>query len=347
MQININLKLGRFLLLFPVVGVVTFVLNPFASLDAQTEVSNEPIRIMLTLWPPNFLFYVAEEKGIFERNSVNVELLFDPDYFTASEKYALGDADGITIVFSDAVIQDSNGVDTKVVYNIDLSQVGDAIISKANNLTELRGKNIGVEGINSFSHLFALKALEKVGLSEGDVQFVDIPGSNTSNAIEKGEIDAGHTYSPFIEEATGKGQNVLIYANENPGIIVSVLAFHSDIVEERPADIENTLKSFNEALDFYKSNTAEAIQIMSTKSGLSKEEVTRGFNGTKLMSLQDNVLVSMKNDPKNTSSLFFSGEYISNFYIDRGVMSEYPILDEIIVSKFAADLYKKILSISN
>ena len=345
MDAGIGQRLARLLIIFLFTSVITLFLSPNSSLNAQTEVGSEPIRIMLTLWPPNFLFYVAEEKGIFEKNNVNVELLFDPDYFQASEKYALNDADGITIVFSDAIIHDSNGVETKVVYNIDSSLLGDAIISKANNLTELRGKIMGVEGINSFSHLFTLKALEKVGLSEGDVQFVDVPGPNTSNAIDKGEIDAGHTYSPFIEEATDKGQNVLIYANKNPGIIVSVLAFHSDIVEERPADIENILKSFNEALDFYKSNNEEAIQIMSAKSGLNKEEVTRGFNGTKLMSLQDNAFISM--NPKNTNSLFASGEFASTFYTDRGVLTENPVLSEIVEPKFVNDLYKKSQPLSN
>src|SRR5687767_11754369 len=98
------------------IGIITLVLTPLLSLHAQSDVSNQPIRIMLTLWPPNFLAYVAEERGIFERNGVYVELLFEPEYFVASEKYALGDADGITIVFSDAILHDSDGVDTKVVY---------------------------------------------------------------------------------------------------------------------------------------------------------------------------------------------------------------------------------------
>jgi NitT/TauT family transport system substrate-binding protein len=345
---NINLKLGRFLLLFPVVGVVSLVLNPYASLYAQTNLSDEPVRISVhSLWPPNALAYLAEEKGLFEKNGVNVELSSYPDYREVVESYALGEADGLTLVFSDVILQNAAGVETRVVYILDDSQFGDAIISKAKNLTELKGKKIGVEGISSFSHLFTLRALEKVGLSEADVQFVDIPAANTSRAIEKGEIDAGHTYSPFIDAATAKGYNVLITANENPGIITDVLAFRPNILEERPADIENIIKSYSEALSFYNKNTNEAVDIMSSKSGISKEEIIRGFNGTKLISLQDNVLVSMKNDPKNRSSLFASGDYISKFYIDRGVMSEYPILDEIIVSKFANDLYKKILSISN
>lgn len=331
---------GLFAILFSM-GIIAIVLTPFLSLHAQSDISNQPIRIMLTLWPPNFLAYVAEEKGIFETNGVDVELLFEPQYYVASEEYANGDADGITIVFSDAILQDADGIDTRVVYNIDSSQRGDAIIGKPNNLTELRGKKVGVEGINSFSHLFVLKALEKVGLTEGDVQFVDIPGPNTSQAIDNGEIDAGHTYSPFIEDATAIGYNTLIDGTGNPGIIVSVLAFHSDIVEERPTDIENILKSFNEAMDFYETNPAEAIQIMSQKSGLSKEDIVRGFNGTKLMSLQDNALIAMNTDPKNNNSLLTTGEYAATFYTDRGVMSEFPVLGEIVEPRFVKELYKK------
>jgi NitT/TauT family transport system substrate-binding protein len=302
--------------------------------------------IMQESWPPNLLLYVSEERGLFEKNGVKVELLFENDYHQALNRYAVGEVDGMLLVFSDAVLQNAAGIDTKVVYNHDISQFGDAIVGKAKNLTELKGKKVGVDGVNSFSHFFTLKALEKAGLSEGEVQFADISPANILAAIEKGEIDAGHTYSPFIEAATAKGYNVLSTAKDNPGIIADVLAFHRDILKERPADIENIIKSFSEALDFYNKNTSDAVDIISAKSGLSKEQIIQSFKGAKLMSLQENVLVSMKNDTKNTSSLFASGEDISNFYIERGIMSEYPFLNEIIEAKFVNDLYKKILSIT-
>jgi NitT/TauT family transport system substrate-binding protein len=341
MKVNNNLKLGKFLLLFLIAGVITFVLNPFVSLFAQINLSDRPVRILMhELWPPNYLLYLAEERGLFEKNGVNVELLFEFDYHQVLDRYSLGEADGMLLVFSDALLQNAAGIDTKVVYTLDISQFGDAIIGKAKNLTELKSKKVGIDGVNSFSHLFTLKALEKAGLSEGEVQFADIPPANILPAIEKGEIDAGHTYSPFIALATAKGYNILFTANDNPGIIADVLAFHRNILEERPADIENIVKSFSEALDFYNKNTNEAVDIISVKSGLSKEQIIQGFKGAKLMSLQDNVLLSMKNDPKKTSALFASGEDISNFYIERGIMSEYPILSEIIEAKFVNNLYK-------
>jgi NitT/TauT family transport system substrate-binding protein len=321
-------------MLFMLLSTIIIVSNP-ALIHAQSANNGdqEPIKIMLTLWPPNFLAYIAQEKGIFEKNGVNVQLLFDKDYFNAVQQYDNDEADGITLVFSDAMIQDSNGIPTKVVYHIDSSQSGDAIVSKLKNLAELKGKKIGVEGINSFSHLFVLKALEKVGLGEGDVQFVNVAGPNTSSALDTGEIDAGHTYSPFLEEATSKGYHILISAKENPGIIVSILAFHAGIVDQRPLDIKNILKSLIESLDYYNENKDQALQLMSSASGLTKEEIIHGFDSTKLMTLKDN-LISMTNITGNMSSLYTLGEYASNFFTQKGVMSDYANIDAIIDPQF-------------
>ncbi len=123
-------------------------------------------------------------------------------------------------------------------------------------MAEVQGKKIGVQGINSFSHLFILKALEKAGLNEGDVEFVDVPAQNVTRALEKGEIITGHTYEPYTSEALKKGYKILFTAGSIPGIINTVLAFRSDVVEQRPQEIQEIVKSLIEAEDYYTSNKA-------------------------------------------------------------------------------------------
>jgi len=99
------------------------------------------------------------------------------DYQQILNNYTNGDFDGMIPVYSDLIYRNSQGVDSRVVYAIDLSNTGDVIIGNINNssnnttLADVKGKKISVEGINSFSHLFVLKALEKVGLGEGDVDY--------------------------------------------------------------------------------------------------------------------------------------------------------------------------------
>ena len=121
-----------------------------------------------------------------------------------------------------------------------MSNTGDVIIGNLNNsitnttLGDLKGKKISVEGINSFSHLFVLKALENVGLGEGDIGISRVPAQKITENMEKGTIVAGHTYEPYTTEALKKGYKILFAAGKIPGIITDVLAFHSDFVEERP-----------------------------------------------------------------------------------------------------------------
>jgi NitT/TauT family transport system substrate-binding protein len=101
-----------------------------------------------------------------------------------------------------------------------------------------------------------LKSLEKDGLTEGDVEFVNIPVQNVSSALQKGEIYAGHTYEPFIPDSLKNGFKILSTGATIPGIITNVLAFHSDIVQQRPQDIQNLVKSMIKAKHDFDKNKA-------------------------------------------------------------------------------------------
>ena len=156
-------------------------------------------------------------------------------------------------VYADVIFQDSQGTDSKVVFAVDYSDTADAIFGKQTGndtsinftnytMAEVQGKKIGIQGINSFSHLFVLKALEKAGLDEGDVEFVNVPAQNVTQGLEKGEIVAGHTNEPYTSEALKKGYKILFTAGSIRGIINTVLAFRSDVVEQRPQKIQGDCK---------------------------------------------------------------------------------------------------------
>jgi NitT/TauT family transport system substrate-binding protein len=98
-----------------------------------------------------------------------------------------------------------------------------------------------VEGINSFSHPFVLESLEKVGISEWEVEFVNITVQKVKLELQHGKIVAAYIYEPFTDDAIKKGIKVLSSAADVPGLITTVLAFHSVIIEQRPSHIQNIL----------------------------------------------------------------------------------------------------------
>ncbi|CAN5756053.1 hypothetical protein BH23THE1_BH23THE1_12950 [soil metagenome] len=303
----------------PAVFIIIVILFSSSLNLIEAQILNEkPIRLALVVWAPNFLAYIAEEKGYFEKNNVAVNLTLNQDYVDAISDYSNRGYDGMILVYTDSIILNAEGINTKVVYHLDTSTTGDVIVGNGNNLSEAKGKKIGVEGVNTFSHLFVLKSLENVGLDEGDVEFVVIPAPNISDALKEGKIFAGHTYNPFISDLVKSGFNILSTAADIPGVITNVISFHSDIVEQSPQDIQNVIKSLIEAMEDYDKNKEQDIEIMSSKSGLSKELIIEGMTGAKLFDLDLNAQVSMNNESNELESLYNSGNSIGKFFAERG-----------------------------
>ena len=93
-------------------------------------------------WTPLF---VAQEKGIFKKNNVNIEILFREDYSQALYGlYVGGDADGVVELTQDTIVHNTDDqTPTKIVYVLDHFVSGDAIVGKANSIADLKGKRIG------------------------------------------------------------------------------------------------------------------------------------------------------------------------------------------------------------
>jgi NitT/TauT family transport system substrate-binding protein len=346
--LTINLKM----ILYSIAAIIIISgINPVWILPSVAN-AEEQIRLGVKVWAPDFFSYLAEEKGFFEKNNVNVELTLVPDYLTILDNYANGDFDGMIPVFSDVIYQISQGINSRVVYAIDYSNTGDVIIGNVSindkiknisnaTLADVKGKKISVEGINSFSHLFVLKALEKVGLNEGDVEFMNVPVQNVTQELDKGEIIAGHIYQPYTSKALEKGYKVLFAAGSIPGVITDVLAFRTDVIEHRAQDIQAIVKSIIEAQRYYFNNKEESLKIMSSKTGIGISEIRNGLDSVTLPSLKENFDIAMNNKSNSTISLFSSGKNIAEFFLERGQISEYFNFDTIIDPTFVNILYRE------
>ncbi len=295
----------------------------------------KPIKIGISIWQGYAHAFIAQEKGFFQQNNVSVELVFKKGVAESIELYKSGEVDGVFNVFADMILINSKGIPTKVVYVPSYSESGDVIIGKSefNSLADLKGKTVSFQGVNTFSNLFVLKALEKAEIKESDVQLQDVPGMEVLNAMEAGKIDAGHTWEPVTSQALNKGYKILCKASDTPGVITDVLAFNAKIIEERPDDIQHIVKSLLEAKDFINSNRDEAIDIMAKAEGVDRGEVQRGIDSeVHMLDLNENTEAMKKSE--NIASLYASLKVITDFYVKRGLISEAQVTEGIIEPKF-------------
>ncbi|MEO5374428.1 MAG: ABC transporter substrate-binding protein [Alphaproteobacteria bacterium] len=294
-----------------------------------------PLRIALDLWPGYLPAVVAAEKGIFAKNGVAVELKINKEVPQTVADFRNGDVDGIFGVFSDMIILLTEGVPSKVVHVSDFSQSGDVIVGKPEfaSLADLKGRTVSFEKVNSFSHIYVLKALEAHGLSEKTVRFEIVPPQNVLTALEQGRIDAGHTWQPTTSQALAKGYRILSKAGDFPGIITDTLSFSTKAIAERPDDIQAVVTSLWEGRAYVDAHREESLAIGAKAFSMSTDELASGLS--EVLQPDRQATLSAMTRSESPYSLYASGEFIIQFLLSRGQLQKIPNLDDVIDARFA------------
>jgi NitT/TauT family transport system substrate-binding protein len=300
----------------------------------------DPLRIGVSFYPGWWTFYLADAKGFFEEAGVAVELVrYDDDYIASTEAFATKELDGVVETIGDAVIHAATGVPARVVLVTDYSAGADGFISNRQfgNPAELRGKRLGV-GVGTFGHLFTLSVLEAYGLKESDVYFVNVNAEDVPTALEKGQIDGGHVWEPYLSMALADGdQNQLLFSSaDTPGLIADVLVFHSRVLEERPEDVRRVLQAWQMALDFWENSPDEANAILTELTGASLDEIDQAQAGVNYFTLSDNV--ELFKPSTSLTSIYTCAQVNTDFYVAHGTITSGPDPEDYLVASFVSDL---------
>ncbi len=304
----------------------------------QSTFQNEPVKITMHKWPGYTHSYIAQEKGFFEDEGVNVELVLIENVDDNLQYFKEGKADAAFALQSDAMLLSAEGIPLKIVYIVDFSNGGDVLVSKLDikTITELKGKTISVDKINSFNHIFLVELLRINGLEESDVKIIPIIASEVPNALKSGLIDAGQTWEPYQSHAIANGYRLLATSADAPGIITDVLMFHSKFIEERPDDVKKVLRGLFRALEFRDTNQNESYHIMSNAFEMSPASLKVTIEGNVFPNLKENN--EAFTDSEHSTSLYVSGKTISDFFIEKRIFDEPISVDKILATEIINEI---------
>ena len=315
--------------------ILLVIFTATGSYESVIAAEKKPIKIGYDLWPGYAALVIAEEKGYFVDEGLDIKAIKYSDYLKGWDDFVNNDLDGHFGVFTDTIVKHSEGLDIKTVFFTDASFGQDVIVAKKEirTIADLKGKKISVIGINSFSHIWVLALLEKNGLHEVDVQFANIDNPGVTRALASGEIDAGHTYGPYVSEAIKAGFHVIGGATtkEVHGIIVDDLAFHLKIIKERPDDIRKIIKALDRGCRFLQTNQSEAYGIVGKAFKMDIKDVESFFMSAKMFNLENNKQLINKSLSVSIHKAF---ETITSFLLERGQLSELPHFDDIVDPQF-------------
>ena len=105
------------------------------------------------------------------------------------------------------------------VLMLDDSQGGDGILANKDiqTIADLKGKSVAF-GHRSVSQLYVNVLLREVGLSEADIEVVDLLADQAAEAFMMQEVDAAVTWEPYLTEGRSAAHgHLLADSSERPG----------------------------------------------------------------------------------------------------------------------------------
>lgn len=279
-----------------------------------------PVSVTMTSWVGYGLFHLAEEKGFFDDNGVDMTIKVVEDESNNPAALESNSIQGDLTTVDTNVRSIAAGVDLVQVMAVDDSNGADGIVGTADiqSVQDLAGKKVGVK-VGATSYVFLLSVLKDAGMSVDDINVVDMNPGEAGTAFVAGQLDAAVTWEPFLSKATEReGGHVVISSKDAPGLIVDSLALRRDWVEANPEAVTGLIKAYNEAYDFWKSNPDESWPIMAKSQGISVEDYKAAAKGVTFYSPDE--IASFMNAPVDQTGIQKLTSYINDFWVQEGVI---------------------------
>ena len=262
-------------------------------LFAGSNLAAEPIKLGMSTWLGYAPLYLAKEKGFFQKQGVEVEVVVIESPADRRAAFAADKIQGMATTVDTHVMTAAaeNPIPVKQVLALDDSHGGDGIVAKKEikTIKDLKGKTVAAQLGAGASYFWLNYVLAQDKMKLSDLKTVDMKAGDAGSAFVAGKVDAAVTWEPWLSKAkeTPFG-HVLLSSDKTPGIIVDSLAFKPDFLKKRGADVKKIVAAWNEAVKFAAQNPQEADPIMAKFTGQKPEEFTKEKTGVRFYGDKEN-----------------------------------------------------------
>jgi NitT/TauT family transport system substrate-binding protein len=255
--------------MFIAIAIIVVIGIPASGCQEKPEEYTGPVeKITLAAYAgeTGALVYVAEDRGFFEENGLEVTIKGYASGKAAADALIDGEADIATSADFVFVSNSFEHTDLRVFGTVATAEVIELVARKDKGITtptDLEGKKIGVTKKSSAESDLG-KFLLYNGLSIDDVELVDLTPSGIVKAVINGDVDAGVTWDPNVYNIKEElGDNAVSWS-----VVESfyfVLLTKEDWIKNNPAAAERFIKSVLEAEDYIKDNSEDAKEFIENR----------------------------------------------------------------------------------
>ncbi|MBF0273782.1 MAG: ABC transporter substrate-binding protein [Nitrospinae bacterium] len=260
-------------------------------------------------WMPYGAAFVAQEKGFWKAEGVDVEVRMFTGY-DGVPAFKHGKLDFYNIITSSAIELINEYPENIFIYEYDWSNGGDKFLlsNSIKDINELKGKIIGMYSDDISLRFFLSKILKKQSsLTLSDVkmrQAKDTP--SLSKAFKRGVFSAVIQFDPEATKLVNEGAGrPIANSAEYPGVIGDGFITQKKLLKENPEDVKKVLRGWLSAVQWLSEpkNKNEYYEILNRTlyktSPLSKKELLENETGAIVPHAKEEIL--MKNGERLTT----------------------------------------------
>jgi sulfonate transport system substrate-binding protein len=175
-----------------------------------------------------------------------------------------------------ALLARANGSPIKTVYIFSKPE-WTALVVPADSpiaaVTDLKGKKVAAtKGTDPF--FFLLRSLNEAGLSQADVEVINLQHADGRTALERGEVDAWAGLDPMMAASELEAGSKLLYRNIDFNTY-GFLNASEDFVSQYPELTATVLEQYERARAWIQENPEEAATILAEEAKISQEVAER------------------------------------------------------------------------
>lgn len=229
----------------------------------------EKLTLAHSTWVGYGPLYIAKEKGFFEEEGLDVDLVVMEDTKTRMPALAAGRIDVAVTTIDTVLAFTSEAHPLTYLFALDDSAGGDGIVANKDitSVEGLKGKKVAyTEG--SVSQFFLSVLLKDAGMSLSDIESLNMTAGDAGAAFVAGRVDAAVTWEPWLTRGKDTDHGALLVdSSTTPGLITDVAVTTTDTLAEHPEAMAGLYKAWSKAVAWQKENEAEADAIMAKGVG--------------------------------------------------------------------------------
>ncbi|MCA9189070.1 MAG: ABC transporter substrate-binding protein [Pirellulaceae bacterium] len=267
-----------------------FVIGALVAVVLSLRGTTPDLRVGVNPWPGYAFLFVAEEKGYFADEHLQVRLVELSSLGDVRRAFELQQINMMTCTYVELLmVGQAHGTPPRIVLCADYSLGADVLISNSSirSVEELRGRRIAFEP-GTLDAIVICYALQSHGMTTSDVKLVAMASSQMAHALRDGHIDAVQCYPPLSTEIlSDPGSRVLFDSSQIPGKVCDVIVAHSDLGRDHPAALEAFSRAYFRAVEYYRQQPDEALEIIARRTGMTAAQVQDSLDCIRILDARD------------------------------------------------------------